>query len=295
MYHETEVKERNDARARLLAGVPVTERRLEVAGVSTAVLEGGEGPPIVLLHGPGEFAARWMRVIPGLMTTHRVIAPDLPGHGSSEVTSGSLDGDLVLRWLGELIERTCPTPPVLVGHLLGGSIAARFAVDEGHRLSRLVLVDTFGLSWFRPSPRFTFALLRAIARPTVRSYEHFMQYCAADRDRLREQMGDRWELVRAYGLELYRTPRVKAAMRTLMLQLGAPPIPREDLARIAVPTTLVWGREDLATRLRVAEAASDRYGWPLHVIDGAADDPPMERPEAFLDALYQALGRGPNG
>jgi hypothetical protein len=52
------------ARERLLAGMPVTERRLRLAGVSTAVLEGGDGPPVVLLHGMGEFAAVWMRVIP---------------------------------------------------------------------------------------------------------------------------------------------------------------------------------------------------------------------------------------
>src|SRR5213592_4028394 len=118
-----------DTREQLLEGIPVRERRLELAGVSTAVLEGGEGPPVVLLHGPGEFAAKWMRVIPDLVTTHRVVAPDLPAHGASEVPDGSLDADLVLDWLDELIDRTCPSPPVLVGHILGGAIAARFAVD----------------------------------------------------------------------------------------------------------------------------------------------------------------------
>jgi pimeloyl-ACP methyl ester carboxylesterase len=39
----------------------------------------------------------------------------------------------------------------------------------------------------------------------------------------------------------------------------------------------------------VAEAASARYGWPLHVIEDAADDPPIEQPEAFLRALRAAL------
>ncbi len=79
------------ARERLLAGIPVTERRLQLAGVSTAVLEGGDGPPLILLHGPGGYAAHWMRVIPGLVATHRVVAPDLPGHGASEVGDGALD------------------------------------------------------------------------------------------------------------------------------------------------------------------------------------------------------------
>ena len=45
----------------------------------------------MLLHGPGEHAPKWLEVIPGLVATHRVIAPDLPGHGASEVTGGPLD------------------------------------------------------------------------------------------------------------------------------------------------------------------------------------------------------------
>jgi pimeloyl-ACP methyl ester carboxylesterase len=45
----------------------------------------------------------------------------------------------------------------------------------------------------------------------------------------------------------------------------------------------------MATPLRVAEEAGARYGWPLHVIEDAADDPPIEQPEAFLRALHAAL------
>lgn len=86
----------DEARARLLAAIPATERRLELAGVSTAVLDGGDGPPLVVLHGGGQFAAAWIRVIPTLMATHRVVAPDLPGHGASEIRDRGLDADRVL-------------------------------------------------------------------------------------------------------------------------------------------------------------------------------------------------------
>ena len=77
-------------------------------------------------------------------------------------------------------------------------------------------------------------------------------------------------------------------MRSLMRQLAAA-IPSGDLDRIAVPTTLIWGRHDLGVRLSVAEAASARYGWPLHVIENARDDPAIEQPTAFLEALRTAL------
>ena len=128
-----------------------------------------------------------------LSATHRVVAPDLPGHGASEVTEGELDAGRVLAWLGELIERTCSSPPALVGHLGSGSIAARFAVEHSERLSSLVLVDSFGLGKFRPSPGFALALFRYVARPTERTYDGLMQRCTVDFAGVRAEMGERWE------------------------------------------------------------------------------------------------------
>ena len=275
-------------RAHLLAGLPVTERRLQVAGVSTAVLEGGAGPPILLLHGPGDFAGMWMRVIPNLVTTHRIVAPDLPGHGTSELVEGRLDADGLRAWLSGLIERTCPSPPVLVGHVLGGSIAARFAVNHSERLSRLVLVDSLGLARFRPAPKFALTMLAFLARPTDGTYTRFMRQCSFDLDGLRHELGSRWEPFLAYSLERARGPNAKIGGR-LFRKFGIPPIPPNDLARIAVPTTLIWGRHDRANRLRLAQDASARYGWPLHVIENCADDPPRDQPLAFVKALRMAL------
>jgi pimeloyl-ACP methyl ester carboxylesterase/SAM-dependent methyltransferase len=278
------------ARERLLAGLPVTERRLQLNGVSTAVLEGGDGPPVVLLHGPGEYAAKWFRVIPSLVRTHRVIAPDLPGHGASAVSGGPLDAERVLAWLDDLIECTCPSPPALVGLILGGAIAARFAGDRRGRVGRLVLVDALGLTAFQPAPEFGLALSAFLANPTGETHDRLWSRCAFDLDTLRASLGERWEWLEAYNLDRARTPSVQAALESLMQQFGIPAIPPPDLARIAVPTDLIWGRHDLATPLPVAEAASTRHGWPLHVIDNAADDPPIEQPHAFMTALHAALG-----
>lgn len=276
------------ARARLLAGLPVTENRRDLGGVSTAVLEGGDGPPVVLLHGPGEFAATWLPVLPRLTRTHRVIAPDLPGHGASRLAAAPLDVGGVLRWLDELVARTCPEPPVLVGRVVGGAIAARFAAAHGARIAALVLVDALGLAPFRPDPRFGIALERFFAEPTDHSFHRVMEFCAFDVDRVRERLGARWEAYAAYAVELVGDPRVQAALGSLIGQFGAVPIPPEELAGIAVPTALIWGRHDLATPLSVAEAASARFGWPLHVVEDAGDDPPLDRPDAFLDALRDA-------
>jgi pimeloyl-ACP methyl ester carboxylesterase len=278
-------------RQRLIAGLPVAQRRLLLADVSTTVLEGGTGAPVVLLHGPGEFCAKWLRVIPDLATTHTVIAPDLPGHGDSTVPAGRVGPEDMVAWLGALIESTCPSPPTLVGHVMGGAIAARFAIAHSDRIARLVLVDTLGLAPFRPRPMFALTMIGFLARPTERSYTRFMRQCSFDLDGLREQMGPRWEPYASYNLELARGPGARVAGR-IMREVGLPRIPPDDLARITTPTALIWGRHDRANRLRVAEKASARYGWRLHVIESCADDPPRDQPEAFLRALRAVLGPG---
>ena len=281
----------DDARWLLLDGAPVTERRLDLAGVSTAVLEGGDGPPVVLLHGQGGWAGMWLPVAADLVTTHRVVAPDLPGLGASEVPGGPPDAARVLAWLGELIQRTCPSPPALVGASLGASIAARFAIAHPDRLTRLVLVDAGSLGRFRPALGVAFALIRFIARPSERTHHGFLRQIAVDPARVRALLGERWEPFRAYHLDRARTPSVRAANRRLLRELGNRRIPPEELARIAVPTTLIWGRHDRVMRLRIAEAASVRYGWPLHVIEDAGHFSTMEQPEAFRAALRAALGQ----
>jgi pimeloyl-ACP methyl ester carboxylesterase len=255
--------------------------------VSTAVLEGGNGPPVVLLHGQGGWAGMWLRTAADLIGRHRVVAPDLPGLGGSTVPEGPPEAAQVLAWLKALIERTCPGPPALVGASLGASIAARLAIAHPDRLARLVLVDAGSLARCRPAPGVMLALVRFIARPSERTQRAFLRQVAVDPERAQAMLGSDGQ---AYALELARTPSVRAANRRLLRELGTRPIPPERLAGITVPRALIWGRQDRVMRLRIAEEASARYGWPLHVVEDAGHLV-IERPEAFRSALAAALQR----
>jgi pimeloyl-ACP methyl ester carboxylesterase len=277
-------------RERLLAWMPVTERRLQLANIATSVLEGGDGPPVVLLHGPLANAAHWVRVVPGLVSTRRVIAPDLPGHGASEAGTAPLSIGRMLDWLAALIEETCSSPPALVGQLLGGALALRFAIAHGKRIGQLILVDTFGLTPFQPPAAFGQALTEYIGQPNESTHESLWRQCTFDFESVRMRMGERWPPFASYNVELARKPSVQSAVAALMEQF-APAIPESELARIAVPTTLIWGRHDRPYPPAIAEAASARYGWPLHVIENSADDPPVEQPEALVRVLRGVLDK----
>lgn len=272
----------------MTAAMAVSERRLDAAGIPTAVVEKGNGPPVLLLHGAGECIGVWALTIPGLAAHHRVVAADLPGHGGTGLGPTALDADRVLTWLDELIGRTCDRPPAVVGHGLGGAIAAT-AATRGVPVDRLVLVDSLGLAPFEPAPSFGEALGQYMAEPTEATRDALFLQCFVDVDRVRSQLGDVWEPLGTHVLERAQSPAARAALDVLVPAFGLAPIPDEQLARIAAPTTLVWGRDDLMVRLSAAQAASDRLGWPLHVIDGAGDDPAMEQPDAFLRTLEAAL------
>lgn len=249
---------RMEMRERLLEGLPVTERRLDLAGVSTSLLEGGNGPPIVLLHGQGGFAEMWGRVIPHLAGSHRVVAPDLPGLGRSEVRAGTLDAPRVVAWLGD-------------------------------RLRRMVLVDSGSLGRFRPAAGVLVALVRYMRHPSAATYDRFFRQVFFDPGRVRAEMGERWEALRAYHIDRTTQPGVRAANRQLLRRIGVRRIPPDQLQKIGVPVALIWGRNDRIMRFKIAERASARFGWPLYPIDDCGHVPIAERPDAFLDALHVAI------
>jgi pimeloyl-ACP methyl ester carboxylesterase len=277
--------------AQLLEGIPVTERRADFAGVSTQLLEGGNGPPIVLLHGLGGFGAEWGRVIPDLVGSHRVVIPDLPGHGRSGVPASRLDAAAVIEWLRDLVVRTCAEPPTLVGHSLGGGIAARFAAEHSDQIRQIVLVDSTSLGLFRPALGVMVAIMRFGARPSPESHDRFLRQVMVDPERAGTGWGTRWRALEAYDIALADQPSVSAAVDHLARRVAARRISRDKLETIGVPVSLIWGRGDRLMRFKIAKRASARFGWPLYPIDECGHGPHIERPDAFVEALRDALGR----
>lgn len=276
------------ARERLLEGLPVQQRRLAVDGVDTSVLEGGQGPPLVLLHGGSQAGGvLWGPVISRLAERHRVVVPDLPGLGESEALA-RLNAAAVADWLAALLTLTGHGRPALVAHSLPGSLAARFAARHSNLLRQLVLVDTPGLGRYRPPPALLVAALRLNLRPSERNVRRFSRWAYRDPERTRRDHGEWHDTLDAYLLSRAVVPHVKRTMRQLV-KSGTKQIPDSELRRITVPTTLLWGSGDRMAPLSLAEAASARLDWPLRLIDNAGHLPHVEQPDAFVTALEQAI------
>jgi pimeloyl-ACP methyl ester carboxylesterase len=271
------------ARGVLLAGLPIARRRLEVAGISTAVLEAGQGPPLVLLHGGIECGgAYWAPVIARLAETHRLVVPDVPGLGES-APAGRPGIPVLAGWLGDLIAQTHAGRPVLVAHSLLGSVAARFAARHDV-LSRLVIYAAPGIGAYRMPAGLRYAAIRFSISPSARNADRFERFALYDLDAARDRDAEWFGAFEAYLRSRAAVPHVKRTMRHL-IGAGTRQTPGDELRRITAPTALLWGRHDRMVPLRLAEHASEKFRWPLHVVEGAGHVPHIEAPEAFLTAL----------
>jgi pimeloyl-ACP methyl ester carboxylesterase len=278
-----------DARQRLLAGIDVTERRLQLAGVSTAVLEAGGGPPLVLLQGGIECGGvYWAPVISRLAESHRLIVPDVPGLGESEPVE-RLDATAFADWFAELLRETCEQKPTLIAHSLGGSLAARFAAAHGDLLRRLVIYAAPGIGPYRMPLGLRVVAIRFGLRPSERNAERFDRWAFFDFDQARRRDPAWFEDFSAYTRLRAAVSHVKRTMGQL-IKTGTKQILDTELRRIAVPTALIWGSHDRFVSPDLAKGASARLGWPLHVIDDTGHVPHIERNDAFVDALHSALG-----
>jgi pimeloyl-ACP methyl ester carboxylesterase len=275
------------ARERMLSGLQASERRVELAGVSTALLEAGDGPPLVLLHGGIECGgAYWAPVIERLAESHRVVVPDVPGLGESEPVA-DLTTEVFSEWFRALLDATCEDRPMLIAHSLLGALATRFATQDAASIRALVIYAAPGIGPYRIPLRLMILAARFGLRPSEKNAERFDRFAFFDFDAAKRQNEDWLEAWSAYTRERAAVPHVKRTMRRL-IKSCTKRIPDDELRRIEVPTTLIWGSHDRFVPLSLAEGASARLDWPLHVIDESGHVPHIERTEAFLDALMES-------
>jgi pimeloyl-ACP methyl ester carboxylesterase len=115
-------------------------KRVSASGIDTFYLECGDGPPVVLLHGLGATNASMLTSLWALSRHHRVIAPDLPGHGETGKPQARYDAAFYGRWLGAFLDRLGLERASLVGNSLGGRVAIELAITSPAKVDRVALL-----------------------------------------------------------------------------------------------------------------------------------------------------------
>ena len=126
----------------LAAAVVLLMRSMPAPPPSSAALGAmGRGPTVVLLHGLGSDADDWLPVARDLARDHRVVLVELPGHGITPMATPFALEQAAMA-LDRAIAEQASEPVVLVGHSVGGLVAADEALHSPKRVRALVLVET---------------------------------------------------------------------------------------------------------------------------------------------------------
>lgn len=255
--------------------IPIGRTRrqvLDLDGRPAAWLSGGRlglgdaGPtPMILLHGLGGDALTWQFNLTALGTDRAVLAPDLPGHGSSTLDVGPGHVEDLARWLGRLIDAWGLTRVDLVGHSLGARVALALAHQRPDLVARLSLIACAGLGSdldhvFLDNLAVAADLDKARAAATA---------LFADPGPLVEP------LARALALRL-SVPDNRAAIQSLLAANRAElsqALVEADWAP-AMPVQLIWGAEDRIVPPPAADLIP--VGTPFHLLPGAGHMPHVE-------------------
>ena len=249
--------------------INANESKVTVAGTSVQMFSGGSGPPLLFLHGAGGNRG-WQAFHEELAKTHTVYAPSQPGFNGTESPGWIATINDMAHFNQQLGQQLGLSQYVLMGHSMGGWIAAEMAAMSPEGLRGLVLIDAVGI---RPKNT-DITEIFMVSTETRAGYRFY-------------------DPSQVPGLEEYtREPTPEEAfvdfsnreMASRLLwkpYMHNPSLPHY-LASVKTPTLVVWGRQDAIVPLECGELYQQAIsGAQLQAIDQCGHSPQYEKPQDF--------------
>lgn len=253
-------------------------------------------PVLLLIHGIAGSSRTWEPLIQLLGEDHRVIAPDLPGHGASDPPAGDYSLGAYAAGLRDLLAILDTPRATLVGHSLGGGIAMQLAYQHPECCERMVLIDSGGLgtevSWLLRLMTLPGAdLVAPLFFPSfVRGWGNAVGRLAGSCGLRSPRISEGWH---AYA-SLIDGPSRRAFVKTVhgVIETGGQAVSAVDRLYLLehVPTLIVWGERDGIIPVAHGRAAHDAVpGSRLEVVEGAGHFPHAEEPGRVTAALRRFI------
>jgi len=251
--------------------------RLTVAGIELEALRRGQGPTLLLLHG-FETIPPEARFLDRLARRFSILAPSTPGFGNSARPEDVSEVyDLVHLYL-ELLQGLPGETVVVIGFSFGGWLAAEMAAACCHRIAKLVLIDALGIKISDRETPDILDIFNTHPRDVAPRRWHDPARSAPDFDAMSDEAIIRYargrEALSLYGWHPYmHNPSLK-----------------RWLARIKVPTLVLWGAQDGVVSPSYGRAYSALIpGACFAMIENAGHHPEIEQPDAFVDHVLAFL------
>lgn len=252
---------------------------------------GGDGQVIVALHGICDALQTWDEWTEAMKGRYRIVRPDLPGFG---LTGPAADGDYskeaYVAFLEDFLRKLKIEKCILIGNSLGGAIAWNYALSYPERIERLILVDPAGYPLTLPGP------LKIVSTPVLRQISKWIAPKFIFRLSVKQVFGDSSKITddivdRFYELNL--RPGNRQALMDIVAaisQLNDDPGFSRRIRNIAVPTLLLWGKEDRWIPVSQAQQwQADVKDLKAIIYEGVGHVPQMEIPAKCAQDVDQWL------
>ena len=256
-------------------------RATTVFGTTIRYYDVGGGPTLVLIHGIGGDADDWAFCLDALSRSHRVIALDLLGFGRSAKPHIDYTIAGYVEVLARFLNTLALQRPILVGHSLGGWIAATLALQSPQAVDKLVLVDSAGV-WGEMS-----TLPVDLHVSTLAHMREIFQFLFYDKRLATDSLVEL-----AYSQHLERNDGYTIHSILQNTSDGRERLDADQrLSALSVPTLILWGENDEMIPLAIGRRIHQLVpGSTLAVIPQCGHLPNLEKPAELVRCLLEFLG-----
>jgi pimeloyl-ACP methyl ester carboxylesterase len=260
----------------------------------TRVIEAGEGPALIMLHGVGGHAEAYSRNIKRLSQHFRVLSMDFLWHGLS--SKPQFEGGAVPAYMDQIIDLMDALgieKAAVEGESLGGWTALYMALNRPDRMSKMVYNTGAGIVFKKETidsgivkiqtAEGTTLLrersLKAIENPTLETCRKRLEWLMASPDRVTDELVE-------LRHQIYSNPETRKSLKSVFEHTfnadasGQFRIPEESLSGVKVPTLVLWSDKNPGTGPDVGKHIASRIpGSEYYCINDAAHWPQWEQPE----------------
>lgn len=259
----------------------LAQKEAVVFGQKIRYLEAGSGPTVILLHGLGGSGQNWMFTVGALSPQFHVVVPDQIGFGNSDKPAINYRVRTYVDFLDQFCKQLKIERATLVGHSMGGWIAAAFTIAFPERVERLVLADSTG---YAPPANFDFKTLYGLNPSTREGMKQLVARVFFNPSFKSDAMIDQFLAQRMSAGDGY-------TINSLIESVSR----REDFLdgqvnKIKLPTLIIWGRQDgLVLQAEGERLKNDIPHARFAVFDECGHFPQVEKASAFNTTVLQFL------
>ena len=260
----------------------VEEKFLQIDGHKIRYLESGNSKhTLVLLHGLGASAERWLNVIPLFSKEYTVIVPDLIGFGLSDKPQVDYTPEYFMNFLEQFFAQTGIVRPNLIGSSLGGQIAANYTSSHTNEIKNLILVSPAG-SMTQSTPALD-AYIMAALYPNEQTAKNAFELMDGSGEEIPQ------EIITGF-IERMQLPNAKLAFMSTVLGLkNSKPITTK-LESITTPTLIIWGSADPVIPINRSDSfISSIQNCCFFKMDGCGHTPYVQDPHIFASKVLEFL------